>query len=135
MSAGRGSGGDDGRSPVVRSAERGAHAWRTAVHEQRSAELDHSDFYALAAELVDTLRVVEEVLCDLAVRADLYADAVPAGQRVYDDTRTVDPRTRLAEAAGALRAAVRPLRSAEAGVDRYWSAVGHIGVQDAGDSR
>ena len=46
----------DERPPAVQQAARGAQAWRAVVHAQQAAEPGHADFYALAGELVDTLR-------------------------------------------------------------------------------
>lgn len=103
--------GGDGRSAAVRSAKAGTEAWRAAARQQLPAQLDHADLYDLGDELAFTLSALQIVMCDLAARAGVYANDIPAGHRLFDDTRTVDPRARLAEAAAALRSAVHPLRS------------------------
>jgi hypothetical protein len=119
----------DGGSPAVRSAEAGAQAWRQAVHEQRPATPDHNDFYELAAHLVDTLRALNAVAVVLAGQVEGYADGLGPGRQVYDDTRVVDPRQRLATAALHARHLAHFAREAEADADAFWQAISHIGVE------
>ena len=52
------------------------------------------------------------------------------GRALYDDTYQVDPAERLAEAVRELRAAQTDLRDAGAAANRFWSAIGHIGVEE-----
>lgn len=124
-------GGGDGRSAALRASEVGVRGWRDAVLAQRVAGLDHADFYGLAADVSDTLTTVGELLEVLAGQVDRYPASLPAGRQVYDDSYSVDPAVRLATAAGELRAAAGPLDQARGHLDRFWSAIGHIGVEDA----
>jgi hypothetical protein len=114
------------RTPhAARAAESGAQAWRRAVHAQGSATPDHGDFYALAAEMVDTLRALEALARLLGGQMSTYGH----GRAVYDDTRTVDPRRRLAEAGRALATLQADLAAAEREANAFFSAIGHIGVE------
>jgi len=45
---------------AVREARAGAKSWRTAVLSQRTAVPDHADFYAMTADVVDTLAVLDD---------------------------------------------------------------------------
>jgi hypothetical protein len=121
----------DDRPEAVRQAGAGARAWRAVVHAQQSATPDHADFYALAAELVDTLSSVSSLAGVLARQVETYAQRQPAGERVYDDSRTVDPVERLGDAAQALRA-LHDIVGDDALrlVNGFWNAIGHIGVED-----
>jgi hypothetical protein len=62
---------------------------------QRRATPDHTDFCALAAEMVATLRAFDDVAQVLRGQVAGYAH----GRTLYDDTRTVDPAVRFSEAA------------------------------------
>ncbi|MHA6629142.1 hypothetical protein ACU61A_27220 [Pseudonocardia sichuanensis] len=130
MSAGRKHEQDD-RPETVRQAEKGAQAWRAVVHAQQSATPDHADFYALAAELADTFASLTALGRVLARQVAGYADGLPAGERVYDDTPTADPRDRLALAAVDLRAIVGHIEAAQPLLGSFWARIGHIGVEDA----
>lgn len=114
---------------AVRAAEVGAQAWRQVVHEQGSAAPDHSDFYELAAHLVDTLRALNAVAAVLAGQVEGYADGLGAGRQVYDDSRVVDPRQRLATAARHARDLAQAAAQAEMDANAFWSAISHIGVE------
>ncbi len=121
----------DDRPEAVRQADAGARAWRAVVHAQRSAAPDHADFYALAAELVDTLASIGSLAGVLARQVEDYAQGQAVGERVYDDSRTVDPVARLADAAQWLRALSDVFDDdASRYVNRFWDAIGHIGVED-----
>ncbi|GAY10912.1 hypothetical protein [Pseudonocardia sp. N23] len=117
----------DGPRPeaVVHTAA-GAKAWRTAVHAQRTAEPDHADFYAMTADLVDTLAAVTGLAEVLAWQVAHYGDTRP----VYDDSGVVDPRERLDTAALDLHELAARLRSADRVANTLWSRIGHIGVHD-----
>lgn len=117
---------DDEHPPAARHAEAGAEAWQSAVHAQRSATPDHADFYALAAELVPTLYTLQDLANVLRRQVAGYA----ADRPIYDDTRTVDPSERLAEAAEALALTRDALAAAQVSANAFWSAIGHIGVED-----
>ncbi|WP_219418580.1 hypothetical protein [Pseudonocardia nigra] len=127
MSTGRKHERDD-RPEAVRQADRGARTWRAVVHAQRTATPDHADFYALAGEVVDTLASLEALARVLTRQVDRYAE-----QSVYDDSGTVDPFERLADAADESEALARALYGAGRHANRFWSAIGHIGVRDAGE--
>jgi hypothetical protein len=121
----------DDRPEAVRQADKGARAWRAVVHAQQSATPDHADFYALAAELVDTLSSIGSLAGVLARQVEVYAERQPVGERVYDDSRTVDPVVRLGEAAEHLRAVGDVVGDdAVRSVNAFWNAIGHIGVED-----
>lgn len=117
---------DDERPRAIRHAEAGAEAWRSAVHAQWSAAPDHTDFYALAAEIVPTLHSLQDLANVLRRQVTGYAQ----GRSVYDDTRTVDPAVRLAEAGEALALVRDALGVAQVQAKAFWSSVGHIGVED-----
>jgi len=120
----------DDHPEAVQQADAGARAWRAVVHAQQSATADHSDFYDLAGHLVDTLAAVESLARVLAGQVAGYGDAQPAGQRVYDDSRTVDPGLRLNDAVLDLGHLADAAAVARGDADRFWSAIGHIGVED-----
>ncbi|GEL26774.1 hypothetical protein PSU4_57280 [Pseudonocardia sulfidoxydans NBRC 16205] len=115
---------------AVREARAGAKAWRATVHAQRTAEPDHADFYAMTADVVDTLAAVAGLAEVLAWQVAHYGDTRP----VYDDTRVVDPRERLDAAAMDLHELAARLRSADRIANTFWSRIGHIGVDDTTDS-
>jgi hypothetical protein len=112
-------------------AERGASAWQDAVRLQRWATPAHSDFSALGCELVATLYAVEDLAQVLHRQVGRYQrDQQQAGQAVYDDTREMDPAERLQVAAIALTELRDAAASAEFWANAFWSAIGHIGVED-----
>jgi len=129
---------DQGRPAPVVHAETGADEWRSALLAQRTATLDHRDFYALAGELVETLRVFDGLAGVLAGQVAAYG----GGRAVYDD-EGANPTHRLRSAVLALAEARHHLAAAERAVNRFWSQIGHIGVhvehagpeQSAGDGR
>jgi hypothetical protein len=95
------------------------------VRHQRQTAPDHPDFYALAGEIVTTLNALDDLTVILAGQVGRYAERRP----VYDDTRTVDPSARLAEATALLRDTRTGVRAAALAANRFWSAIGHIGVE------
>ncbi len=111
--------------------ERAATAWRTAVHAQQSATSCHSDFYMLAADVVDTLRSLGSLSMVLARRVDGY----DVGRDLYDDSGTVDARERLDLAVLELRDLASVLDTASRHAGRF--QIGHIGggPADGGDRR
>lgn len=116
---------DDGRPPALVRAEDGSDAWSDVARHQRWAAPDHADFYALAGELTTTLYAFEDLSGVLVAQVAGYA----TGRRLYDDTRTVDPAARLADAVAQLRQARNELRTAAGAVNEFWSTIGHIGVE------
>ena len=76
-------------------ADLGATSWVQAVRAQLDAAPDHADFYALAGEMAATLSALQDGANVLRRQVARYGE----GRDVYDDTRTVDPHARLAEAA------------------------------------
>lgn len=116
---------EDERPEAVRRGEDGAVAWRAAVHALRTAEPDHADFYALAGLLVDTLGAVASLTQVLTAQVDGYGE----GHLIYDDTRTVDPHERLIGASLELEAVSAGLSAVVSSANRFWSAIGHIGVE------
>lgn len=110
--------------PAVRQAEAGAQAWRAVVHAQGTADPEHTDFYAIAAELVDTLAAVAALAEVLARQVEHYGDDRP----VYDDSRVVDPYERLYAAAADMHELAVRAREADRVVNAFWSRISHIGV-------
>ncbi|MCO1658893.1 hypothetical protein [Pseudonocardia humida] len=125
---------DDDLSPsaAVAASETGSAAWREAVHAQLAAEPDHSEFYAVTAEVVDTLR-------SLSGMADVLGRQIAGyGQgRTLRDDAGADPAERLADAGAELEMARQAVDCAERAVNRFWSQIGHIGIEyrltDTGD--
>jgi len=124
-----------GGSAAVGQAEAGASAWRSAARVQRSARAGHSDFYAFASCMVETLGAVQALARVLAAQARGYAAGLPPELRVYDDTRTFPPQQRLEQAAIELEAVASHLGQAEFRANGFWSAIGHIGVEDTEATR
>jgi hypothetical protein len=116
---------------AVRQASAGATAWRAAARAQRTEKPDHSEFYELAAELVDTLRAIHSLVVLLAGQVDRYPDQLE-GVAVYDDSRVVDPSDRLATAALHARYVAQALAQAEVDAQAFWSAISHIGLVQRG---
>ncbi|RTL61295.1 MAG: hypothetical protein EKK42_35560 [Pseudonocardiaceae bacterium] len=115
---------------AVREARAGAKAWRATVLAQRTAEPDHADFYAMTADVVDTLSAMASLAEVWAWQVAHYGDTRP----VYDDSRVVDPRERLDAAAMDLHELAARLRSADQIANTFWSRISHIGVHDSDDS-
>ena len=115
----------DERPPAMRSADTAAMAWAEAVRQQQSAPASHADFYALAAELVATLNVLDDLSVIVAGQVGRYGQ----GRTLYDDTRTVDPALRLGEAAEALSRVHAALGTTATAANEFWNAISHIGVE------
>lgn len=118
----------DERPPAVQHAATGAQAWRAVVHAQQAAEPGHADFYALAAELVDTLRSLDALVGVLTRQTGTYG----IGREVYDD-EDANPAHRLRSAVLALIQSRHDLSEAERSANRFFSAIGHIGVRYTGE--
>ena len=120
-----------GQDTAAGRAERGTAGWEDAVRLQRWATPDHADFYALAGEIVATLYALDGLGQVLGRQVATYAQtAQERGRVVYDDTRHVDPVERLQTAVITL-GEMRSLASSSADrANRFWSAIGHIGVED-----
>jgi hypothetical protein len=116
---------DAGRDSAAVRAERGSAGWEDAVRLQRWATPNHADFYALAGEIVATLSALDDLADVVHHQVSRYGQ----GRRLYDDTRQVDPGVRLVEAAGELADLREQLQAAQAPANRFWSTVGHIGVE------
>ena len=110
---------------ALRSAEAAATAWKQAVELQQDATPRHADFYALAGEIVATFYALDDLTVLLARQVGDYG----RGRALYDDTRTVDPADRLAEAVASLRAVHTALGAVTPAVHAFWNAIGHIGVE------
>jgi hypothetical protein len=111
---------------AVARAEIGVNGWEDAVRLQRWATPDHADFYALAGEIVSTLHALDDLAGVLRRQVTDYGH----GRTVYDDTRgAVDPATRLASAAAELVLLGQALVAAQGPANRFWSAIGDIGVE------
>jgi len=137
MDSPRGRGADDDRPHAVQRAQSGADAWREVVNAQREATPDHADFYALAGEVVETLRVLDALTGVLARQVGGYRSGSGecAGREVYDD-EGANLAHRLRAAVLALAETRHGLAGAERSANRFWSAIGHIGVRhDEGGGR
>ena len=110
---------------AVTRADAAAEAWEDAVRLQRWAPADHADFYALGCEMVRTLQALDDLARLLGPRVRFYG----RGRDVYDDTRAIDPTARLADAAAELELLAELLTAAQRPANRFWSAIGHIGVE------
>ena len=117
---------EDGRAAAVIAAERGAELWTDVVRLQRWTDPDHTDVYAIACELVATLNAFDDLASVLARQVSGYGQ----GRALYDDTRQIDPVERLAKAVKQLRSAQAAIRTAGAAANGFWSAIGHIGVEE-----
>jgi hypothetical protein len=115
---------DDERPTAVVRSEDGADAWRAAVHAQQSAAPDHTDFYAIAGDVVATLHALDALAGVFGRQTCGYAD----GREVYDD-EDANPAHRLRCAVLALAETRHALAQAERAANRFWSAIGHIGVR------
>jgi|GEM_PF-3384147 len=115
----------DDRPEAVQRAEVGAQAWRAAARHQLMAVPDHADFYSLGGDLVATLHALQDLSRVLDGQVQQYGQ----GRPVYDDTRTMDPQERLTAAAVELEALAAALGAATWSADRFWSAIGHVGVE------
>jgi hypothetical protein len=118
--------GPDERPPALVAAESGAEAWRAVAVAQRAAVAGHGDFYALAGDVVATLRALSAVAGVLAVQVAGYGDG-----RVLRDDAGHDPAARLAEAAAALALVQCDVDRAERAANRFWSEISHIAVEVA----
>lgn len=118
---------DDDRPLALVRAEEGMDAWSDVARYQRWATPDHATIYALAGELTSTLHTFEDLTAVLLDQVAGYA----TGRRLYDDTRSVEPAARLADAVAQLRQARTGLRTAAAALNEFWSAIGHVGVEVA----
>jgi hypothetical protein len=116
---------EDERSVAVTHATSGSDAWQSAGVAQRHSSLDHSDFYGLAGELVDTLHALASLCAVLRVQVAGYG----AGRLLRDDEPGHDPALRLIEASGLAEQLQNDVDVAERTANRFWSAVGHIALE------
>jgi hypothetical protein len=112
------------RDTAVVCASAGTSGWEDAVRLQRWALPDHGAFYGLAGEIVSTLYALDDLVQVLHRQVAGYAH----GRAVYDDTREVDPRVWLVEAAGELSRLLGQLAGAQHAASAFFSAIGHIGI-------
>lgn len=110
---------------VVASAERGTCLWRRATLGQQESIPDHAEFYALAGELVSTLRALEAMTAVLARQVAGYGRG-----RLLRDDEGLTPGARLADAVVLLGCARKALGEAEAAANKFWSVIGHVAVED-----
>ena len=117
---------------AARRAEAGVSGWEDAVRLQRWATPDHADFYALAGEIVATLYALDDLAQVLRRQVAGYGQAQQdRGRRLYDDSYgQVDPAVRLADAVDELDGLAAHLPETQGSANRFWSAIGHIGVED-----
>ncbi len=111
---------------AVAAAEEGARLWRHVVAAQRPETPDHTDFYALACEVVATLRALESLAGVLGRQVADYGQG-----RMLGDDEGRDPGQRLVESVAHLIELGQLLGRAERSANRFWSAVGHIAVEQS----
>lgn len=107
------------------AAEQATAAWKDAERLQRWASGDHSDFYALAAEIEDTLYALHGLSITLRSQVAQYA----TGRTLYDDTHEMDPADRLNDATECLSSLASVLVAAQRYASGFHSAIGHIGAE------
>ncbi len=123
---------DTGLDTPAARADAGTVGREDAVRLQRWATGDQADFSALAGEMVATLYAFDDLAVVLGRQVGGYADTQRSrGRGVYDDTREVDPRARLAEVVAALTRTRAAVSAALRAANDFWSAIGHIGVEDS----
>lgn len=108
-------------------ADTATQAWRAAAALQSAAAPEHGDFYALAGELVGTLRALGQLVDTLHGQVARYGEG-----RVLRDDEGMRADLRLMLAAGALLRARGDLWRSADGLNDFWSAIGHIGVVEEG---
>lgn len=104
-------------------ADTATQAWRAAATLQAATTPEHGDFYALAAELVGTLRALGQLVDTLHGQVAGYGEG-----RVLRDDEGMRADLRLTLAAGSLLRARGDLWRTADGLNDFWSAIGHIGV-------
>lgn len=119
------SAGLEGTVEVVASAERASCLWRRAALGQQQAAPDHGEFYALAGELVATVRALDAMAAVLSHQVARYGQG-----RTLRDDQGLAPGARLVDAVVVLGWVRKSLSQAEDGANRFWSAIGHIAVED-----
>ncbi|MHA6620324.1 hypothetical protein [Pseudonocardia sp. DLS-67] len=121
---------------VTTQAAAGSQAWEAAVGGQRVLRLpDHEGFYAVAGEVVATLRQLEE-LCGLLARqvAGYGHIATAVGGVLRDDEPGHDPGERVAIASSWAAQTAHLIATAEQAAGRFWSEVGHIAIDHTTES-
>ena len=116
---------NDGHTAAVQHATAGAESWRSAVDNQQAAAADHSDWYAITGEVVDTLR-------SMAVLAATFASQVATygrGRVMRDDEPGHDPAERLAIASSWAAQVQHDIDHAERTANRFWNEISHIAVE------
>lgn len=113
--------------PAPAAALAGAQWWDLAVQAARATPrdaIDHADLYDLAAELVATLRSLEDLATVIARSSRAYAE-----RDDLRDDEDADPQLRLATAADGATATRSAIAAAISPANAFWSAIGHIGRQ------
>lgn len=113
---------------AVRFADAGSLAWQRVVHTQRLSHPDHADFYALAGELVDTLRALDALAGLLAGQTADYPGTVTAAGGHVDDDEWAPAGHRIRSAVLALAETRQALSAAERAAGTYWSAISHVRI-------
>ncbi len=116
----------NGAPDQVAVAERGTQDWQRVVQAQTAAAADHSDFYGLGCELVATLRALEALAGVLGRQVGDYGQG-----RVLRDDEGQDPGRRLVESVAHLIELGQALGRAERSANQFWSAIGHIAVEES----
>ncbi|WP_281689919.1 hypothetical protein [Pseudonocardia thermophila] len=115
----------DDRPVAIKHAEHGADTWRSAVHAQLAAAPDHSDFYAITGEIVDTLRSLESLARLIGRQVAGYGD----DHVLRDDEPGHDPAERIAAGAHHAEQLAGAIATAERMANLLWSEIGHIAIE------
>ena len=115
----------DGRTVAVQHAAHGAGSWRSAVHNQITATPDHSDWYAITGEMVDTFRCLSALTRALREQVADYSRG-----RVLRDDAGRNPIGRLRAVVTRTYKLERWIDEAERAANDVWSEISHIAVED-----
>ncbi len=115
---------------VTAQASSGSQAWTAVVGGQRVLRLpDHEGFYALAGEVVATLRQLDQLCRLLARQVAGYGDTATAvGGVLRDDEPGHDPGERVAIASSWAAQTAHLIAGAERAAGRFWSEIGHVAI-------
>lgn len=114
-----------GRAGAPEAADAGTTAWRQVASRLRAADADHGDWYAVAGEMVATVRALEDVAAAVIGQVICYGH----DHELRDDEGR-DPHERLADVVRGLRRFAEQLCDSEFDLHQAWSASGHIAVED-----
>lgn len=100
-----------------------------AASQAGQADPDHGQFYNYGREIVGVLTALDDLTATLRSQLAHYGD-----QRVLRDNAGADPQRRLTEASGHLAELRAALWAAAGHAERFWTAIGHVGVETDPDA-